>query len=149
MKRITILALLVLAIMPSTAYATDYSSEAAWEAECAGTLSMSAQQEAQQRVTYTPTVDAAQFKEKGRFDYNGYEFTWYSEKVLPGDGLKELNANGRTVDSDGYVVDADGFIAIASPWGKDEIGTVVETPFGLGRVYDECEDDSYDVYTSW
>ena len=62
---------------------------------------------------------------------------------------KELNANGRTVDSDGYVVDGDGFIAIASPYGADEIGTVVETPFGLGRVYDVCEDGSYDVYTSW
>ena len=147
MRKITVTAALAIALsMPMTAYGVDYSSEEAWEAECAGT---SVQQEARQNVTYTPTVDAAQFKEKGVVEAYGKKFTYYSEKVLPGDGLKELNANGRTVDSDGYVVDGDGFIAIASPWGKDEIGTVVETPFGLGRVYDVCEDSSYDVYTSW
>ena len=146
MKHITIIALALTLAMPFTAYAVDYSSEEAWEAECAGT---SVQQDARQNVTYTPTVDADQFKERGVVEAYGKKFTYYSEKVLPGDGLKELNANGRTVDSDGYVVDGDGFIAIASPWGVDEIGTVVETPFGLGRVYDECKDNSYDVYTSW
>lgn len=139
MKRITILALMILAIMPATAYATDYSSEAAWEAECSGTLNAFQDQQVHQ-------VD---LKTQGRVDYNGHEFTWYSEKALPGEGLTELNANGRTVDDNGYVVDGDGYIAIASPWGIDPIGTIVETPFGMAKVYDVCEDDSYDVYTSW
>ena len=83
------------------------------------------------------------------YDGSGRRYTWYSEHVLPGDGLTELNANGRTVDESGYIVDGDGYIAIASPWGIDPIGTVIATPFGMARVYDVCEDDSYDVYTSW
>ena len=93
---------------------------------------------------YTPDLQY-----EGVVESNGLTFTWYSENILPGEGLYELNANGRTVNDGGYVVDGEGFIAVASPWGVDEIGTVIETPWGLARVYDYCEDDSYDVYTSW
>lgn len=94
-------------------------------------------------------VSAEDFQFQGVVEDGGRTFTWYSERVLPGEGLSELNANGRHVDGSGYVVDGEGYIAVASPWGADEIGTVIETPFGLARVYDVCEDDSYDVYTSW
>jgi len=80
---------------------------------------------------------------------DGRIYTWYSEKVLPGEGLYELNSNGRHVDENGYVVDGDGYIAIASPWGDPPIGTVIDTPFGAGMVYDVCEGDTFDVYTSW
>jgi len=147
MRHMTIIAALAVSLaMPLTAYGLDYSSEAAWEAECAGT---SVEQAQRQHVTYVPTVCADEFKVKGVVESGGKTFTYYSERVLPGEGLTELNANGRTVDSDGYVVDGDGYIAVASPYGADEIGTVVETPFGLARVYDVCEDGSYDVYTSW
>ena len=114
-----------------------YADEA-WDAECEGTS-----------IVQVETVSADVFKFEGVIDYDGKTFTYYSEKVLPGDGLEELNANGRTVDDSGYVRDGEGYIAVASPWGVDEIGTIVETPFGLARVYDVCEDDSYDVYTSW
>ena len=95
------------------------------------------------------TVSASDFQFQGVIESNDRIFTWYSERVLPGEGLYELNGNGRTVDGSGYVVDGDGYIAIASPWGIDPIGTIVETPFGMAKVYDVCEDDSYDVYTSW
>ena len=142
MKKITTLLLLIAMLVPSLIACSSGDGGSAADTTASGVEDTTA-------VT-TEAVDPNSVLEiPDGTNYNGYEFTWYSEKVLPGDGLKELNANGRTVDSDGYVVDADGFIAIASPWGKDEIGTVVETPFGLGRVYDECEDDSYDVYTSW
>lgn len=78
------------------------------------------------------------------------EFTWYSQNVAPGGGLNELNANGRHVDeSTGFVVDGDGYIAVASPWGRDKVGTVVETPYGQGKVYDSNEGDSYDLYTDF
>lgn len=85
----------------------------------------------------------------GVVEDNGRVFTWYSQNVLPGEGLAELNANGRHVGEGGYVMDADGYIAVASPWGQDPIGTVVETPWGLAKVYDVCEGSSYDVYTGW
>lgn len=78
------------------------------------------------------------------------EFTWYSQRAAPGGGLTELNANGRHVDeSTGFVVDGDGYIAVASPWGQDAVGTVVETPYGQGKVYDVNEGDSYDIYTDF
>lgn len=78
------------------------------------------------------------------------EFNWYSQNVMPGGGLDELNANGRHVDeSTGFVVDGDGYIAVASPWGRDEVGTVVDTPFGQGKVYDANEGGAYDLYTDF
>lgn len=79
---------------------------------------------------------------------DGTRYTWYSQNVLPGGGLTELNSNGRTVDGNGYVVDADGYIAVAS--GEHEKGTVLETPFGEAKVYDYCETPgTVDVYTAW
>ena len=78
------------------------------------------------------------------------EFNWYSQNVMPGGGLDELNTNGRHVDGEtGFVVDGDGYIAVASPWGQDEIGTVVETPFGAGKVYDANHGGAYDIYTDF
>ena len=38
---------------------------------------------------------------------NGYTFSWYSQRVLPGGGL---NIPGRHVDSRGFVCDGDGYI---------------------------------------
>ena len=80
---------------------------------------------------------------------NGVTYTWYSENALPGGGLTELNNNGRTVNEDGFVVDGDGYIAIASPYGQDEIGTIIDTPWGEAKVYDANSGGSYDLYTSW
>lgn len=78
----------------------------------------------------------------------GTRYTWYSQNVLPGNGLTELNSNGRTVDENGYVVDGDGYIAVAtSGYSK---GEVIDTPFGKAKVYDYCETPgTIDVYTAW
>ena len=99
------------------------------------------------------------FKSDGIRDEGGRHYTWYSQNVLPGEGLTELNENGRHVDeSTGYVVDGDGYIALAVPeWEmKTEdnpdgysVGDVVETPFGDAKVYDTNEGGSYDVYTDF
>ena len=74
-------------------------------------------------------------------------YTWYSQNVLPGGGLDELNANGRHVEG-GFVVDGDGYIAVAS--SDYEKGAIVDTPFGEAKVYD-CGPESgvIDVYTNF
>ena len=50
-------------------------------------------------------------KSKGVNYFNGHRETWYSQKVLPGKGLK---IPGRHVDSRGLVCDGDGYICVAS-----------------------------------
>lgn len=92
---------------------------------------------------------APDLRTMGRVYADGAEWTWYSSRVLPGNGLTELNSNGRTVNDEGFVVDGDGYIAVASPWGQDSIGTVVDTPYGPGKIYDSNEGGSYDLYTCW
>lgn len=79
--------------------------------------------------------------------WGGYRWTYYSELVLPGEGL---DIPGRYTDNNGYVCDGNNYICLAS----DSLpkGTVVSTPFGKdGKVYDcGCgADDILDVYCSW
>lgn len=72
-----------------------------------------------------------QFLFSGVVNWGGYRFTYYSQQVLPGEGL---DVPGRHVNAAGYVSDADGFIVLAGDAAK---GTVVETPFGFsGKIYD-------------
>ena len=92
-------------------------------------------------------ISAAEFQWLGVVDEGGVHYTWYSQRVLPGGGLDELNANGRHVEG-GYVVDGDGYIAVAS--SDHEIGTVLDTPFGAAKVYDTgCASGTVDVYTDF
>lgn len=83
----------------------------------------------------------------GVIHWGGYKWTYYSQQVLPGNGL---NIPGRHVSSSGYVCDGDGYIVLAAPssWGNVK-GTVYSTPFGApGKVYDvNAGGDSLDVYT--
>lgn len=79
---------------------------------------------------------------------DGTRYTWYSQNVLPGGGLTELNNNGRHVDERGFVCDGDGYIAVAS--NDYDLGTVVDTPFGAAKVYDGgCDSGTIDVYTDF
>lgn len=88
------------------------------------------------------------FKSAGVVYDGGTRYTWYSQRVLPGGGLDELNANGRTVNSEGFVVDGDGYIAVASC--DHAQGEVIETPFGEAKVYDVCgASGTVDVYTDF
>ena len=78
----------------------------------------------------------------------GVRYTWYSQNVLPGGGLDELNANGRTVNAEGFVTDGNGRIAVAS--SDYPIGTELDTPFGPATVYDTgCASGTIDVYTNF
>lgn len=89
-----------------------------------------------------------EFVSQGVVEENGTRYTWYSQRVLPGGGLDELNSNGRHVDEDGLIRDADGFIAVAS--SDHEQGDVVATPWGDAKVYDTgCDSGVIDVYTDF
>ena len=79
---------------------------------------------------------------------DGTKYTWYSQNVLSGGGLTELNENGRTVDDRGFVVDGDEYIAVSS--SDYEQGTVLDTSFGPAKVYDTgCDSGVIDVYTDF
>lgn len=84
------------------------------------------------------------FRYIGTFNWNGYRWTYYSERVLPGGGL---NIPGRWSDTY-FVRDGEGNICLASSdlgWG-----TYVPTPWGQGRVYDSgCASGTLDVYVTW
>lgn len=100
-----------------------------------------------QSVDTADGISASEFQWLGVVEEDGVRYTWYSQNVLPGGGLTELNANGRHVEG-GYVVDGDGYIAVAS--SDYEKGTVIETPFGTAKVYDTgCESGVVDVYTNF
>lgn len=84
-------------------------------------------------------------RSKGVVYYNGHRETWYSQKVLPGGGLK---IPGRHVDSRGLVCDGNGYICVAS--SDLAKGTIVETSLGTGKVYDSgCASGTIDIYTDW
>lgn len=71
------------------------------------------------------------FMFKGAINWGGHKFTYYSQQVLPGEGLA---VPGRHVNAAGYISDADGYIVLAGSAAK---GTVFETPFGYqGKIYD-------------
>lgn len=73
----------------------------------------------------------ADFMFQGAISWGGYKFTYYSQQVLPGEGLA---VPGRHVNAAGYVSDADGYVVLA---GSAPKGTVFETPFGYqGKIYD-------------
>lgn len=89
-------------------------------------------------------LDLDDFMFRGVIYWSGYKFTYYSEKVLPGGGLR---IPGRHVNSDGYVADEYGYIVLA---GDAAMGTVFETPFGYkGKIYDRGTVGNHlDVYIS-
>lgn len=80
------------------------------------------------------------FLRDGVVNSNGCKFTYYSQSVLPGGGL---NIPGRHVNG-GFVCDEDGYIVLANSAPN---GTVIDTPWGPGKVYDKgTSGNHYDVY---
>ncbi len=90
------------------------------------------------------------FKRRGRAKWNGWSWTWYSQRVLPGRGLK---IPGRHVDKRGFVCDKDGYICLGSGRSNKKKKAIVPTPFGkFGRVYDTNGRNNnkwFDVFTAW
>lgn len=89
---------------------------------------------------------ATKFMNIGVVYWNGWRWTWYSERVLPGGGL---NIPGRHTDSNGYICDENDYICLSS--SSLSKGTLIETPFGKsGKVYDTgCASGTIDVYVNW
>lgn len=86
------------------------------------------------------------FRRQGVVYANGYKYTYYSQSVLPGGGLR---IPGRHVNEYGYVSDKDGYVVLASNSSISK-GSTFNTPFGAGKVYDICANcpvNHLDVYT--
>ena len=99
---------------------------------------------------YTPwgsvfeEITPEQFKDYGEFRWHDWRYTWYSEKVLPGGGL---DIPGRWSDTY-FVRDENNYICVACT--DLSYGSIVETPWGLGKVYDTGNAHySIDVYVTW
>lgn len=89
----------------------------------------------------------AYFRRAGAINWNGRKYTWYSQRVLPGHGLR---IPGRHVDSQGFVCDANDYIVLGSNTANR--GKIVPTPFGkYGKVYDAGYVGTYwfDCYVAW
>lgn len=89
-----------------------------------------------------------EFQTSGVINWGEYTWTYYSELILPGDGL---NIPGRHTTSDGYVCDGDGYVVLAADLSMLPRYSVVDTPFGYtGKVYDTgCAYGTLDVYVGW
>lgn len=86
-------------------------------------------------------VSYSRFMVLGVLYQDGFRYTYYSQRVLPGGGL---DIPGRHVEG-GYVRDKNNYIVLASKYHKK--GTVIDTPIGLGKVYDYCPTNrTIDVY---
>lgn len=90
----------------------------------------------------TSKISLREFINRGVVNWGGYKFTYYSQRVLPGKGLK---IPGRHVSASGFVCDGNGYIVLA---GSAVKGTVFSTPFGApGKIYDRGTSGRHlDVY---
>ena len=93
-------------------------------------------------------MTAEEFRNYGIVNHNGECFTYYSELVLPREGLE---IPGRYTEYEGYVCDGEGYVVLATP---DEYthprGSTIELPTGrTGKFYDFCPEGSIDVYVNW
>lgn len=92
-------------------------------------------------------TDGGLTKRRGAIFYNGHRETYYSEKVLPGNGLR---IPGRHVADDGTIRDADGYICVAADPAFMPKGSTLITSLGPAKVYDcGCAYGTIDIYVSW
>ena len=86
-------------------------------------------------------------RRSGVIRWRGKKYTWYTQRILPGRGLK---IPGRHLDKQGFVCDKWGYIVLASHTLNR--GKIISTPFGkFGKVYDAGGGGTswFDVYTNW
>lgn len=84
---------------------------------------------------------------KGVVYYNGHRETYYSQRVLPGNGL---NIPGRHIADDGTIRDGDGYICVAANSAYMKKGTTLMTSLGPAKVYDcGCVYGTIDIYVNW
>lgn len=79
--------------------------------------------------------------------YNGHTETYYSQRVLPGPGLK---IPGRHVADDGTIRDEDGYICAAAAPSYYAYGSYLMTSLGPAKIYDTgCDYGIIDIYVDW
>lgn len=90
-----------------------------------------------------------QLQRGGVIKWKGIRFTWYSQRSMPGSGLRIL---GRHVDKQGFVCDKDGYIVVGSSIANKRKRVIVPTPFGkFGKTYDcgYVGSKHFDCYVNW
>jgi len=81
----------------------------------------------------------------GRINFNGHQETWYSQRKLPGGGLK---IPGRHVGKDGFVMDNKNNISVATTLVA--MNKSIQTSCGKGKRYDTCGTPNVvDLYVDW
>lgn len=86
-------------------------------------------------------------KRRGAINFNGHRETYYSERVLPGNGLR---IPGRHAADDGTIRDQDGYIVVAADPGFMAKGSILITSLGPAKVYDSgCAYGTIDIYVNW
>ncbi len=84
---------------------------------------------------------------RGAQYFDGHKETYYSERVLPGYGLR---IPGRHVADDGTIRDEEGYIAVAADPAFMSRGTTLMTSLGPAKVYDTgCAYGTIDIYVNW
>lgn len=92
-------------------------------------------------------LTGSKFRRKGVVHWKNKKYTWYSQRILPGYGLK---IPGRHVDKQGFVCDKNDYIVLGS--NTRNRGKIIPTPFGkFGKVYDAGYVGTYwfDCYTNF
>lgn len=92
---------------------------------------------------------ARHMRRAGRLRWRGYTYTWYSQRSMPGLGLK---IPGRHVDKNGFVCDKDDYIVVGSSVANKRKKVIVATPFGkYGKCYDcgYVGSKHFDLYVAW
>lgn len=75
--------------------------------------------------------------------YNGWRETYYSSRVL-----YHYMTPQWTAGADGVYRDSDGYVIVSS--SSESYGTITDTSFGIGKVYDTgCALGTHDIYVNW
>lgn len=107
------------------------------------TVASAANNSSSSNVSYTYSNSSGLTPSSGVNYHNGWKETYYSSNVL-----YHYRTGEWTVGSDGVYRDSDGYVVVAS--SSDSQGSVVDTSFGAGKVYDTgCDAGTHDIYTNW
>lgn len=102
------------------------------------------------QLQYSKPYNVCSYKlntRNGVVRYNGHRETYYSQRVLPGGGLR---IPGRHVADDGTIRDSEGYICVAANPNFYPRGSKLMITLGPAKVYDSgCAYGTIDVYVNW
>lgn len=134
MKRLAIIAAIMLSMVPATALAVEEEIPLPCFMQGTEQVEQAEPQEA---------ISGEEFKVQGVVDYNGRTETYYSSNVL-----YHYRTGEWTPDEEGFYRDENGYYVVAA--SNYEQGTVIETSRGDAIVLDSgCDDGVTDFYVNW